>query len=207
MSLAGNWTRSQIDTLNKIADRVWREWFYGIDVFDEFSEKHLSSAFSGSGRWVFEHNLECIGGWTKGSVEDERPELLPAYNVLLADMEASGLTINLSFSDEEGGCCVLYKQDGAIKAYGGALVYEKGSTEHFSYNWRNVIDIADEGGSFDELIAALAEHAGIQESDAQEIETWAMENTYPHSFSFDCLADEQQTDFINRFCHAGDNQA
>jgi hypothetical protein len=206
MTLAGDWKRDQINALNEIAAKVWNRWHYDIDVFDEFSEKQLSSAFSGNGRWVFEYNLECVGRWTEDSVKDEHPELLPAYKTLLADMEERGLAISLSFSDEEGGCCVLYKQEGVIRASDGSLVYEKGLTEHFKYNWRNVIDIASEEDSFDELVAALAEEAGMPRSEAQEIEAWAMENTYPHSFSFDCLADEQRADFTNRFCRAADNQ-
>jgi hypothetical protein len=208
MSLTGDWKRGQIDTLNKIADKVWRSWGYNIDVSDEFGAdtERLSSAFLGNGRWAFELNLEYLGAWTENGVADGYPELLPAYKTLLADMEANGLSIDVSFSDEEGGCEVLYKQEGVLKACDGSLVYEKNFTEQFEYNWRNVIDVAEEGGSFNELVAALAEHAGIPESDAQEIEAWAMENTYPHSFSFDCLDDEQQADFTNRFCRADNKQ-
>jgi hypothetical protein len=200
MTLVGGWEREHIAALNRIADELWRRWHYDIDVFDEFTAENLSSSFSGNGRWTFESNLESIGRWSDGCFADGYSGLHAVYKTLAADMEANGLSVDVAFSDEESGCRVLYTQEGAISARGGSLVYEKRAEEHFEYNWRNVIDLAGEDDVFDELIAALAEEAGMPKDDTGEIEAWALENTEPHSFGFDCLSDEQRTDFKNRFC-------
>jgi hypothetical protein len=59
----------------------------------------------------------------------------------------------------------------------------KTSGELFEYNWRNLIEVADFGDYYHELVGALEEHAGMPENEAAEIEEWAMENTSPRSFS------------------------
>jgi hypothetical protein len=201
MTLVGEWSQDQIMALNHIAYEIWSGWYYDIDVLGAFSTRDRPVPFHGNGKWRFENSLNSIGTWSNDKFVDKPTELRVVYNDLIACMEAYKLSIDIAFHDEESCAELLYKQEGTILARNGLLVYEKRSEENFEYTWRNIIDVTGDREFFDELIASLAYEAGVPWNSIGEIETWALENTTPHSTEFRDLSGKQQADFKKLFCN------
>jgi hypothetical protein len=201
MTLKGTWPPELIECLNVIASEIWAKWYYDIQL-DPFDTTEVQGGppaiFSGNGRWAFESNLEALGRWTADDIED-RPELSAVYNKVLSEMYAHGLTIEASYSDEEGGNLVLYRQTGLISSDGEAFRYEVTSEEIFDYNWENYMDVTDHYEGFNSLVESLCEQLGVEDDENGLIERWAKKRTLPHYSDFDELNDDLKAEFMETF--------
>jgi hypothetical protein len=201
MTLKGAWMPAAIKTLNTIAREIWATWSYGVqlDDFDEESNHGEQTAtFYGSGRWAFNSNLECLGRWTTEEITGN-PALSAMYNDLMMQMHANGLTIEVSYSDEEGGCQVLYNQTGILSSNGTTLVYEVTFKESVDYNWENFMKVTGDTDLLDELVYSLCKQIGVEDDDDGHIERWAIARTNPHCSDFNQLNEDLQEEFERVF--------
>jgi hypothetical protein len=201
MTLKGAWTPAAISNLNKIASGVWAKWYYDIqlDTFEaEDTSGELTAVFSGNGRWTFDSNLEALDRWTTDDLKDNLG-LSESYRDLVSEMHNRDLNIEVSFSDEEGGCMVLYRQDGILSSDGERLSYTVTSEEHFNYNWKNYIEVTGDEDVLYELVQNLCRHLEVDEDEDSYIKCWVMDRTSPHSYDLGSLSDEQQAEFNEMF--------
>jgi hypothetical protein len=201
MTLIGPWTPTLIDRLNTIADEIWARWYYDIqlDPFDNESPcGDLTSTFCGNGRWAFCRNMDALGSWMDAEIK-EKPQYASICGEFLRGMQENGLTIKVSYSDEESGCLVLYRQTGVLSSDGKKLAYGVTSEENFVYNWDNYIDVTRDTEDLDLLVASLCEHLGIENDDSSGIERWARIHTYPHCTEYEYLGKETQSEFNKAF--------
>jgi len=201
MTLKGAWTPALITILNKFASKIWAKWYYNIelDPFDpEETSGEYSATFIGNGRWAFNSNLECIGRWTADEVRD-KPEFGPIYCELMSEMHTNGLTIEVSYSDEEGGCLVLYRQDGVLSSDGDMLVYQVTSEENLEYNWENYMDVTGDTDEFYLLVESLCEQLGIETEENGPVEHWTAARTYPHYSDYNDLGTDTKAEFNELF--------
>jgi hypothetical protein len=201
MTLIGPWTPALIDRLNTVADRIWANWNYNIQLVTfetEAPQNERSTSFFGNGRWAFCHNMEELGRWT-GAEAKEKSEYASIYGELMRGMRENELTIEVSYSDEEGGCLVLYRQNGILSSDGKELAYSVTSEENFEYNWNNYEDVTGDTEDLDLLIASLCEQLGFENDDNGLIERWARVHTYPHCSSYENLGENTQTEFKEAF--------
>jgi len=198
MTLKGNWTPKLVEKLNIIADEVWAKWYYDIqlDSFEPTEENKgaLTAIFSANGRWAFNSNLEALGEWTMDDIK-KNPETYVVYSELLNGMYENNLTIEVSYSDEESGCLVLYRETGILSSDGEKLKYEVTHDEEFEYNWENYMDVTGETETFYMLVKNLCGRLGPENNKNDLVERWAKVRTYPHSTDFDELNDDIQAEF------------
>ena len=207
MTLKGVWTTALIRDLNMIASEVWAKWYYDIqlDPFDaDALQDNQAAAFSGSGRWAFCLNLESLGRWTASEVA-AKPEFGAVFNELIIEMQKRGLTIEVSYSDEEGGCLELYSQTGILSSDGETLAYKVTSEENYEYNWENYIEVTGDEDALDMLVESLCEELGLEDDANGMIERWAVARTYPHCMAFDELSEEAQAEFTELFTSGDTN--
>jgi len=200
-TLTGSWTPAQIKLLNTIAEKVWAKWHYDItlDAFEvDGTESKPSASFNGSGRWALCWNLEAIDRWTLDDVKDDA-ELRTVYSELLREMHENDLTIEVSYSDEEGGNLVLYRATGTMSSDGETLEYVQSSEENFDYNWKNYMEITGDTGNFDSLIESLCEQVGAKSDRDGAIKGWILANTQPYMSSFDDLDEDDVAKFQKAF--------
>ncbi len=81
------------------------DYYTSLDTdltYTEYDEEDrvftLSSGFVGSGRWVYENNIECLFEWAIDDLSEEKKELL----------ESNDFKIEFNFEDYECGCDVHY---------------------------------------------------------------------------------------------------
>ena len=202
MKLKGNWIPILVEKLNVIAGEVWAKWYYDIqlDSFEptEETKGESTAIFSATGRWAFNSNLEALDNWTKDDAK-KNPNIYAVYNDLLKGMYENNLTVEVSYSDEESGCLVLYRETGTLSSDGERLKYEVTHDENFEYNWENYMDVTGETETFYMLVKNLCEQPGLSENKNDLIELWAKNRTYPHSTDFDELDDDMQEEFKKMF--------
>jgi len=201
MTLKGAWPLALITNLNTIASEIWAKCFYNIelDPFDHAGVQHECSAiFSGNGRWAFHSNMECLGTWTAEEIK-EKPEHISIYNELMTGMHENGLTVEVSYSDEEGGCLILYRQDGILSSDGEMLVYQVTSEGHLKYNWENYMDVTGDADQYDSLVESLCEMLGLDNDESGMVGHWAAARTYPHYESYNGLDPDTQSEFKEVF--------
>ena len=191
-----------ITKLKIISKEIWSKFCYDIQLYDFESidniQNELSAVFSATGRWAFESNLEYLGDWTADEVKDN-PNLKSVYEELLSGMSANNLKIEVSYSDEEAGCLVLYRQNGTLLSDGNTLVYEGISTEDFAYNWENYIEVTNNLDAFNTLLNNLREHLGLNNTENDLISRWIKIRTFPHCEEFDELGEDIQAEFMEIF--------
>jgi hypothetical protein len=205
MTLKGDWQPEHVERLNIIAREIWAKWHYDIEM-DAFETEDVpyerTASFDANGRWVFRSSLMHLGESMSEAIED-KPELEAIYRELLASMRDSSLTIEVSYSDEEGGCRELYRQTGALSSDGSTLSYSVLSQEDFEYNWENYIDVTGDADAFYMLVESLCGQIGAEEDEDGSIERWAKARTYPHCEEFGMLNEDAQAEFGELFLTAG----
>jgi hypothetical protein len=205
MTLKGAWPPALVAHLNTIAGGIWAKWHYDIDLepFDANpSCGGFTSTFNGSGKYAFYRNLQNLGRWTEYEIK-EKPEYGSVYGELLRGMRENGLTVEVSYSDEEGGCFVLYRQTGILSSDGRELAYEVTSEENLDYNWDNYEDVTDDTEALASLVESLCGQLGIENDGNGLIERWARVRTYPHCTGYDSLGEDAQAEFKEVFLDNG----
>ena len=199
MKLTGNWTAELIKTLNTLARDIWGSWHYDIQMeafdVDTINSYEQSTAFLGNGRWAFNSNLECLGKWMEEEIK-ENPAFRGMYYSLLSGMHTNQLQIEVSYTDEEGGCQVLYNETGVLSSDGKTLVYQVIEVDNYDYTWENYIETTGDEDELKYLISNLCEHLGIEKDEAGLVEQWVLARTYPHTSEFRWLSEELQTEFV-----------
>ena len=201
MKLKGDWMPELIEKLNTISQTVWTSWHYDISI-DPFETKktkmHKPVSLCGSGRCIFETNLNHAGQWTAEDINEE-PELAAVYNTLLAGMHEKDLSIKVSYTNAEPGCMVLYRQTGVMSSDGTALVYTINSNKSYKYNWKNYLELYDDCFEFEELVEDLFDHTELDIDQIDLIEQWAMKRTLPLCSEFNHMSDATQAEFLETF--------
>jgi hypothetical protein len=199
MTLKGAWTPELVTTLNTIAEEIWAKWEYGIHL-ERFETEAFhgdrTATFFGSGRWAFCWNLEALGQWTAGDIT---PDIADSYNELLRAMHEDDLTISISYSDVEGGCAVLYTQEGVISSDGAMLTYMMTSEENFDYNSGNYVEVTGDSEGLDSLIESLCEEIGIEKDEGGLIRRWAGARLSPYCSDFEDLDGDTRDEFLALF--------
>ena len=201
MTLKGPWEPETVMHLNTIAREIWASWHYDIqiDPFEaEYKQIEPTATFYANGRWTFCSNLESLGNWMTGDVKD-KPELNAIYNELLKAMYDNGLTIEVSYSDEESGFLVLYNQTGVLSSDGSTLSYSVTSEENYDYTWENYMDVTGDEDALGLLIDSLCKQLGIKDDEGGLIERWAAMRTTPQCTDFDEISEDAQAEFNKLF--------
>jgi len=203
MILEGNWSREDIDCLETISKEHWSKWYYNIELedFDEICGE-ISANFYGTGRWTFQSNLEALDRWTKDT-DDEK--ILSALKSLLENMQKKSLEIKIMYTDEEGGCLVLYESEATITSNGSDFIYEEGNSTHYEYNLKNYCEVTNDNEMANALAADLCDKVGISHNNGtftddnyHIIVEWLFANKeiMPHYWSFDELDEDLQNSFL-----------
>lgn len=199
VSLTGDWTKEQIDDFNIIASR-WRQQTFSIDVAEDLTlDCHKGVTFLGDGRHAFHYNLTDLNNSTENETQFD-PALKTVYNRLLAAMELNGLKIRFDYVDKEPGNRLLQKAVIEMVAEGGVLTDKTVSMKEYPYTWDNLIDLADQGGVFEEFVGELAEYAGIEPGDPRygKLYDWARVNTGGTTL-YDGMSSDVQAEFMRLF--------
>lgn len=126
LTLVGPWTESDIDALTPLL-KIWESFEYGLFCSGPLSLENRSVGFQGIGRWNFSETLCLYDEWTRKQIEARKadsPLTAEAYPDLVERMHAGGLTLLLSFLDQEDGVGAECAETGAFSSDGSALRYE-----------------------------------------------------------------------------------
>ena len=109
----------------------------GFSIGKEENEVMGVGDFYGCGRWSYEANCRYFYDWLKQGVESEKPELKPLWE----ELNKHEWRVIFSFSDEEGGCEVLYEMVNEVwhKAGEDKAEYKIISENDYDYTAENLV--------------------------------------------------------------------
>lgn len=110
-------------------------YYTGVDEWD-YEDGLASGFFIGCGRWAFEANCKNTYEWLSHGAERSE-ELAKTW----AELNKHDWTIEYEFTDEEGGCQVLYEMECAVhhKAGEEKADMEVISVENYDYTAENLV--------------------------------------------------------------------
>lgn len=118
--------------------------------------------FTGTGRWVYQNNVEDFWSWMTWHIEDDQSDCVSDLLALKETVEANWLILTYDFVDEESGCSCLYEatmevtkpSDLPLNAYYRTTTTKE---EHYDYNEEN-LDMLGFNAFDDVVVTPVAIH-------------------------------------------------